>query len=76
MDSEMPILDGTSAMKKIREELQERAPYMVVVTASAMPGDRDRFIGAGFNAYLSKPLVLSTLAEIIKDAWMNTRRLK
>lgn len=35
-----------------------------------MPGDRERFMEAGFDAYLSKPLVLPVLAEAIKNAYI------
>jgi CheY-like chemotaxis protein len=37
MDSEMPVMDGTTAMRSIREEHGEKAPYMVVVTAAGTP---------------------------------------
>jgi CheY-like chemotaxis protein len=71
-------------MKAIRAQHGDKAPYLVVVTASgehrsvfmknlltlplAMPGDRERFLESGFDAYLSKPIQIPDLTNIIKHA--------
>ncbi|NNJ08848.1 PAS domain S-box protein [Chloroflexales bacterium ZM16-3] len=57
MDVQMPEMDGEDATKHIRKLRGDvRQPYIIALTANAMPGDRDRFLRAGMNDYLSKPV--------------------
>ncbi len=57
LDVQMPVMDGITAAKKIRETSSgsDRIPIMAL-TAHALPGDRERFIAAGFDTYVSKPI--------------------
>ncbi|MBJ7899673.1 MAG: response regulator [Cyanobacteria bacterium RI_101] len=57
MDVEMPEMDGLSAARAIRqwEDLPDQ-PWIIAVTAYAMPGDRERCLQAGMNDYISKPV--------------------
>ncbi len=58
MDIEMPVMDGIEATRSIRrfETINQReATTIVAVTASALAGDRERFLAAGINDYLAKP---------------------
>jgi CheY-like chemotaxis protein len=57
MDVEMPEMDGLSAARQIRqwEDLPDQ-PWIIAVTAYAMPGDRERCLEAGMNDYISKPV--------------------
>ncbi len=66
MDIQMPEVDGLAAAAAIRR-LPGAAAHVpiVAVTANAMVGDRERYLAAGFDDYLAKPLRLSQLAEII-----------
>ena len=59
MDIQMPILDGISATKAIRE-LGIETP-IIALTANAIHGDKERFIEAGMDDYLAKPIVSETL---------------
>ncbi len=58
MDIEMPVMDGLTAATSIREEeVLQQVPYtpIVAVTANAMDGDRELYLGKGMDDYLSKP---------------------
>ncbi len=68
MDIQMPVLDGMEAMRRIRAALGDKAPWMVAMTADAMPGDRERFLAAGADSYLAKPVLLEDLAQELQTA--------
>lgn len=65
MDENMPNLSGTEATKQIREkELKLRTHIPIVaLTANSMPGDKERFLKAGMNDYLCKPLNIEELKQ-------------
>jgi PAS domain S-box-containing protein len=56
MDGQMPMMDGLEATQKIREKLNPEALPIVGVTAHALTDDRERFLKAGMNGYLTKPI--------------------
>lgn len=67
MDVMMPVMDGLSAMAAVREREagSSRRTPIVVVTAHAMPTDRERMLAAGADGYVAKPLTAEALqAEI------------
>jgi CheY-like chemotaxis protein len=61
--------DGIAIHRKIRRIRNYHTIPIVAVTAYALPGDRERFVQAGFDAYLSKPFtrreLLTTIAELL-----------
>jgi PAS domain S-box-containing protein len=65
MDVQMPEMDGFEASKAIRERWRERAPRIIAVTAHAMEEDRQRCIEAGMDDYISKPVRIEDLAEML-----------
>jgi CheY-like chemotaxis protein len=65
MDIQMPVMDGLTAMKKIRTEAEMEMIPIVALTALAMPGDRERCLAAGATDYMSKPVVLNALAALV-----------
>ena len=69
MDENMPNLNGIEATKRIlqieREQLKPHTP-IVALTANALKGDRERFLAAGMDDYLTKPVDQTTLAETIE----------
>jgi CheY-like chemotaxis protein len=67
MDVHMPEMDGVEATKIIRERLPARRPTIVALTAESLSGDREKFLGLGFDDYLSKPLQPRALQEMIKS---------
>lgn len=69
MDENMPNMNGTEAAKNILEiEAEENLTHTPIIslTANAIKGDRDRFLEAGMDEYLSKPIVVDNLVLMLK----------
>lgn len=68
LDVQMPVMNGVELTRLIREgaypEIDPELP-IVAVTAHAMRGDRERFLSAGMSWYLSKPLDVGDLFDIL-----------
>jgi len=65
MDIQLPGIDGLTLVGEIREQPATRAIPVVALTAHAMRGDRERFLAAGCDGYISKPIDIATfVAEI------------
>jgi two-component system cell cycle response regulator DivK len=65
MDVQLPGMDGVSAVAALRDDERTRAIPVLALTAQAMRGDRERFLGAGFDGYLAKPIdVVELLAAV------------
>jgi PAS domain S-box-containing protein len=70
MDVQMPEMDGLEATERIRAGRSGRNPSslpVIAITAYAMKGDRQRFLDAGMNGYVSKPMDFSELARTIQE---------
>lgn len=69
MDVEMPVMTGVEAMKLIRgrEDLQQL--YIVAVTANAKTEDETKYLAAGMDNYLSKPINIQRLTEVLAQAF-------
>jgi len=72
MDIQMPVMDGATATRRIRAlpGAVSRVP-IIAMTANAMPEDRDAYVAAGVNGYVSKPIDLDLLAAAIDRAAMS-----
>jgi CheY-like chemotaxis protein len=56
MDIELPGIDGIAITKVIKSKPQYKNVPVIALTAYAMKGDKERFLAAGFDDYVSKPL--------------------
>jgi two-component system cell cycle response regulator DivK len=67
MDIQLPDMDGLEALGRLRMDERTAAIPVLAVTAQAMRGDRERFMAAGFDGYLSKPVDVDELLEIVRQ---------
>ncbi len=71
MDIQMPEVDGVQAAREIvARRGADARPRIIAMTANAMPGDRETYIGAGMDGYLAKPIELESLAAVILQVAM------
>ena len=67
LDLHMPSLDGFGVLERLRADPRFAALPIVALTASAMQGDREKALAAGFTSYISKPVPLKELrAELAR----------
>ena len=66
MDIQLPDVDGVQALSRLRENERTAAIPVLALTAQAMDGDRERFLAAGFDGYLSKPVNVRELIGIVR----------
>ncbi len=65
MDIRLPDMDGLEALSRLRSDARTASVPVLAVTAQAMKGDRERFLQAGFDGYLSKPVDVDELLEMV-----------
>jgi PAS domain S-box-containing protein len=66
MDIQMPVMNGLEATQKIRADRELANVPIIALTALVMPGDKEQCLAAGVNEYLSKPVPLKSLVELIE----------
>ncbi len=68
LDISLPGIDGEEVIKRIRNDETFKKIPVIAVTAHAMKGDKERFLGLGFDGYFSKPIVnAQALLDLIKN---------
>jgi CheY-like chemotaxis protein len=74
MDVQLPGMDGLTALGHLKAEPSTAAIPVVALTAFAMTEDRERFLGAGFDGYLVKPISVRDLPEQVRQFCERGRR--
>ena len=67
MDIQLPDVDGVQALHRLRADPRTATIPVVALTAQAMWGDRERFLAAGFDGYVSKPVNVHDLIETVRQ---------
>jgi len=70
MDVQMPEMDGEEATRRIRSDLpQKRQPYIIALTADALEGQREFYLSAGMDDFLTKPMGVENLVNAVSHYW-------
>ena len=75
MDCQMPVMDGYTATRCIRDresKVKDHAIPIIAMTANAMRGDREECLAAGMDDYIAKPVDLTELRQRL-EAWLPSR---
>ena len=67
MDVQLPGIDGVGALERLRQNERTASIPVLALTAQAMSGDRERFLEAGFDGYLAKPVDVGALIEAVRE---------
>jgi len=67
MDIHLPGMDGLSVVREMKSDARMRLVPILALTAHAMRGDKDRFLEAGCDGYISKPIDVKTFLRSIEQ---------
>jgi two-component system cell cycle response regulator DivK len=67
MDLQMPVMNGYEAIKIIKTDAEIKYTKIIAITSFAMVGDREKILEAGADEYISKPIDIRQLPEIVKN---------
>ena len=67
MDIHLPGLDGLSVVRAMKSDTRTQRVPILALTAHAMRGDKDRFLEAGCDGYISKPIDVKTFISSIEQ---------
>lgn len=71
LDISLPGMDGNEILARIRADEQLRRLPVIALTAHAMAGDREKYLAAGFNDYITKPIVDEQLLLSAMEKWIS-----
>lgn len=71
LDISLPEMDGTEVLHWVRKHGTLRDVPVIALTAHAMAGDREKYLAAGFNDYVTKPIVDEAVLLEAIDRWLS-----
>ena len=71
LDISLPGMDGNEILARIRADKSLRGLPVIALTAHAMAGDREKYLAAGFNDYVTKPIVDEAILLSSIDRWLS-----
>ena len=74
LDISLPGMDGNEILARIRADEGLRRLPVIALTAHAMAGDREKYLAAGFDDYITKPIVDETLLLSAMEKWIAAGR--
>ena len=74
LDISLPGMDGNEILARIRADDRLRRLPVIALTAHAMAGDREKYLAAGFNDYITKPIVDETILLQAIERWLAAAR--
>jgi two-component system cell cycle response regulator DivK len=74
LDISLPGMDGNEILARIRADTSMRGLPVIALTAHAMAGDREKYLAAGFNDYITKPIVDETILLSSIERWLTASR--
>jgi CheY-like chemotaxis protein len=72
LDISLPGMDGIELLTRLRQDERLRNKPIIALTAHAVSGDRERFLEAGFNDYVAKPIVNEEAFLQSIKRWLST----
>ena len=67
MDIRLPDVDGVEALRRLRSDERTSSIPVLALTAQSMSGDRERFLAAGFDGYVPKPVDIAELVGLVSE---------
>jgi two-component system, cell cycle response regulator DivK len=67
MDVQLPDIDGVETLGRLRADRRTASIPVLALTAQAMHGDRERFLAAGFDRYIAKPVDIVALVHTVHE---------
>ena len=74
LDISLPGMDGNEILARIRADEKLKRLPVIALTAHAMAGDREKYLAAGFNDYITKPIVDESLLLGAMEKWIAAGR--
>ena len=68
MDIQLPDIDGTTVLARIREDASFDAMPVLAVSASVMPDEQQRIVGSGFDGFIAKPISIKPFLSAVERA--------
>jgi CheY-like chemotaxis protein len=72
LDISLPEMDGTEILRRIREDSELHDLPIIALTAHAMVGDREKYLSAGFNDYVAKPILDMNVLFATIQRWVSS----